>query len=907
MILHSLTVSGLRCFRNPARLDDFSESINIIHGPNESGKSTLITGLALAFLNRHDMTGDAIEAFRPWGTSLSPVIRAEFASGGKRYCLEKGFLGNARSVLSEWDGLRHQRLDEGKAADDKVRRMMQAEFSGRGLSKNTQWGLAHLLWMPQGADRFSNLSLAEPGIEDYFRQAMGATLFSKKDDKLLDSISKRYADIFTPKTGGFKANSEVNVAEQEVKAAEERLGRVLRDLEAIREAETDLVLQDSRLAQLKADSAKLKQEKKDLMGRIDRIRELEAQRNTMKAQLQSASQAWETVKNEWQQVENLKRTIEAAKSEISRKEKAIIPLKADLDKASKELVSKRAIAKDLEKSIKETNKDFQKANDLQQAKNRLESTTNLAAQVRSARELNTKIADLEKELSKQPCPGAADVKSAENSKSRIDAREAEARAQGLAIDVTAYTEFDMTVCTSEEEKTYTIRPDEPLSLVSADRMTLDIRGLGRIEIKSGSTDVKKLLEQIAAEKKALKEILDRYGVATLSDLKERYDWGLKQNLQINTLRENLQTTLGPGNTLRLLESQLQKEETALQEQCSRLGVTREELTKAEAPDVDVLKNRLDSLNTQRDELDKGVSELDKLEKSLAKQVDELQQEINNLRTSSETSQGELKRRLEPYDSDEEKLKSVLAEKEKEKTNKENELAQLEKLIPKNAAELERDVHKLEREIKTLDEVTIPEVRDSRAVLRGKLDEAGNRGLYSEAVRCEEKLEIAQGKYQLALKKAQAVRLLHCLGHTRKAQLLDALTEPVRDEASRIFQLITDSPERSIELQPNLSLAGVRVGREDPQAIGALAEFSIGTQEQLMMSVRLALGHFLGQVERQLVVLDDPLVNTDSDRLQRILRLLETASETLQIVILTCHIDRYQDISGKRFDIREAAL
>jgi DNA repair exonuclease SbcCD ATPase subunit len=907
MILRSLTVSGLRCFRNPAQLNDFSEGINIIHGPNESGKSTLITGLALAFLDRHDMTGEAIEAFRPWGTSLSPVINAEFTFGGKRYCLEKGFLDNARSTLSEWDGRRYQRLDEGKAADNKVRRMMQAEFSGRGLSKNTQWGLAHLLWMPQGADRFHSLSLAEPGIEDYFRQAMGATLFSKEDDKLLGSISKRYSGIFTPKTGGFKANSEVSLAEQEVKTAKERLDSVVRDLEAIREAETDLLLQNSRLEELEADSAKLKQERKALKGRIDRIRELESQRNTMKAQLQSATQAWETVKKEWQQVDNLKKTIAAAESEIAQKEKAIIPLNADCDEASKELNSKRATEKDLEKDIKETNQEFQKANDLQQAKNRLESVAHLASQVQSARDLNTKLADLEKELSKQPCPGIADVKSAEKSKSLVDAREAEARAQGLAIDVTAYSDFNMTVSTSEEEKTYTIRPDEPLSLASADRMTLDIRGLGRIEIRSGSADVKKLLKQIAEEKKALKEILDKYGVATLSDLKERYDWGLKQNLQLNTLRENLQTTLGPGNTLRLLESRLQKEEKALQEQCSGLGVTQEELAKAEAPDVDVLKNRLDGLNTQRDELVKEVSELDKLEKSLSKQVAKLEQEISNLRTSDETSRGELKRRLEPYDSDEEKLKSVLADKEKEKTNKENELAKLEKLIPKNAAELERGALKLDREIKKLDEETIPEVRDSRAVLRGKLDEAGNRGLYSEAVQCEEALEIAQGKYQVALKKAQAIRLLHYLGLTRKSQLLDALTEPIRDEATRIFQLITDSPGRSIELRPDLQLEGIRVGEEDSRAIGTMEEFSIGTQEQLMMSVRLALGHFLGQVERQLVVLDDPLVNTDSDRLQRILRLLEAASETLQIVILTCHIDSYQDISGKRFDIRETTL
>ncbi len=80
MILRSLTVSGLRCFRNPVELNDFSEGINIIYGPNESGKSTLISGLVLAFLNRHDMTGEAIEAFRPWATSLSPSFALNLPS-----------------------------------------------------------------------------------------------------------------------------------------------------------------------------------------------------------------------------------------------------------------------------------------------------------------------------------------------------------------------------------------------------------------------------------------------------------------------------------------------------------------------------------------------------------------------------------------------------------------------------------------------------------------------------------------------------------------------------------------------------------------------------------------------------------------------------------------------------------
>jgi exonuclease SbcC len=906
MILRSLAISGLRCFRNPIELGDFSEGINIIYGPNESGKSTLIKGLELAFLNRHDMTGDAMEAFRPWGTSLSPLVLAEFTSGGRQYHLEKGFLDNARSVLSEWDGHRYQRLDEGKAADDKVRRIMQAQLPTRGLSKNTQWGLAHFLWMPQGTDRFSSPFLAEPGIEDYFRQAMGATIFSKNDDKLLDFIGKRYADIFTPKTGDFKANSEVNLARQDVEATKERLNRALRDLEAIREAESDLLLHDSRLAELETDSANLKQQRQNLASQLDRIRDLTSKRDTMKAQLQTATQAWETVKKEWQEVEDLKKRIAVWKAKIAQDEKALDPLRADRDKTSKELASKRVTEKDLANDIKETTREFRKASDLQQAKNRLELAENLSTKVKSAQGLAGEITKLEEELRKQPCPSKADIEKAESLKSLVDAKEAEARAQGLTIDVIAYTDFDMTVSTSEDEQTYTIRPGDPLSLVSTDRITLDIRGLGRVEIKSGSTDVKKLLEQIAVAKKALKESLDRYGIATLSDLKERYNWGLEKNLQLKTLHENLETTLGPGNTLRLLEFQLQKEEKALKEQCSRLGMTLKELADAEAPDVDFIKNRLDSLNKQRDDLEKEILERDKLEKSLSKQVNELEQEISNLRTSTETSSGELERRLEPYDSDEEKLKAALAEKGAEKNRIEEDLAELERQIPKNAAEIERNAIRLDQKIKEIDEVTIPEVRDKRAVLRGKLDEAGNRGLYSKAVQGEEGLRIAEGRYAIALRKAQGIRLLQYLGRARKDQLLDALTEPIRDEATRIFQLVTDS-DRSLELASDLSLSGIKIDREDSETIGALREFSIGTQEQLMMSVRLALGHFLGQVERQLVVLDDPLVNTDPHRLERILNLLEAASKTLQIVILTCHIDRYEGITGKRFDIREAIL
>jgi uncharacterized protein YhaN len=81
---------------------------------------------------------------------------------------------------------------------------------------------------------------------------------------------------------------------------------------------------------------------------------------------------------------------------------------------------------------------------------------------------------------------------------------------------------------------------------------------------------------------------------------------------------------------------------------------------------------------------------------------------------------------------------------------------------------------------------------------------------------------------------------------------------------------------------------------------ALSNLSGGEQEQLFLIARLALADVLAKDERQLVVLDDVLNATDSGRLARILSLLEEVSERLQIIILTCHPERYRGLDGANF-------
>jgi DNA repair protein SbcC/Rad50 len=72
-------------------------------------------------------------------------------------------------------------------------------------------------------------------------------------------------------------------------------------------------------------------------------------------------------------------------------------------------------------------------------------------------------------------------------------------------------------------------------------------------------------------------------------------------------------------------------------------------------------------------------------------------------------------------------------------------------------------------------------------------------------------------------------------------------------------------------------------------------------------VRLALADLLFRTDRELVVLDDALTFTDSGRFARILGILDEAAARFQMLILTCHPERYSGLSEACFiDLEKTA-
>jgi len=116
------------------------------------------------------------------------------------------------------------------------------------------------------------------------------------------------------------------------------------------------------------------------------------------------------------------------------------------------------------------------------------------------------------------------------------------------------------------------------------------------------------------------------------------------------------------------------------------------------------------------------------------------------------------------------------------------------------------------------------------------------------------------------------------------------------------------------LQPHLDgvFGSADLGFKDAFAISGLTRSGVreefealsdGTQEQLSVLVRLAFAELLAERGVPVpLVLDDPLVYSDDDRLARMCRVLEGAASRLQIIVLTCRATAFQTLSGHRVSL-----
>jgi DNA repair exonuclease SbcCD ATPase subunit len=135
------------------------------------------------------------------------------------------------------------------------------------------------------------------------------------------------------------------------------------------------------------------------------------------------------------------------------------------------------------------------------------------------------------------------------------------------------------------------------------------------------------------------------------------------------------------------------------------------------------------------------------------------------------------------------------------------------------------------------------------------------------------------KEQLAAALELAIDTLRDCVHTFQENAL----EPVADDAGRLLRQITGGRHQSVRLDQQTMEPAVRIGARDDIDI---TELSRGTRDQLYLAIRLALVDALSGGIRLPLVLDDPCVHFDAERLAATSRLLSEIARERPVIIVT---------------------
>ncbi len=178
-------------------------------------------------------------------------------------------------------------------------------------------------------------------------------------------------------------------------------------------------------------------------------------------------------------------------------------------------------------------------------------------------------------------------------------------------------------------------------------------------------------------------------------------------------------------------------------------------------------------------------------------------------------------------------------------------------------------------------------------MRGNIEAQGD--LYGRLVKAKEALARCEADEKRVELDAYAIKELREAFETVREQLQKDVVKPLEDVVSKHFESLTQNRYNSVKFDQSLKLETLET---DSVSAVAIEDVSFGTREQLALLTRLCLAELLAKEDSgQVVILDDNLVHTDDERMETACRLLEDASEKVQIIVFTCHPERYDCIKN----------
>lgn len=889
MILHSLELTHVGRFRETVRLGPFASGLNVLAAPNESGKSTALQAAARALFDRHSTRSEEIKALQPAGTSLAPRVVVEFETRAGRFRLAKTFLQKPESQLHQQRSGSWELIADADAADQRVQSLLQSSLPGRGATKTEHWGFLGFLWARQGEPTIW------PGLEDAeVGQRIRARLARVELDPVIEQLRLRLAtaaEAIITGTGQYRTGGPLRQAEDDLAAIEA-------NLVSLRQTRTELDEALRRFQQSEAEVARLEKE--------------HAERSVAAATLRDQSLAAERLRTQLDAHLQALATSEEKLATVTADADALARLQREQAETQASLAQARASAQSAEQALHEVRARLDQAQSdqsrhetalqlLRAAHQRLQSliklreistsAATLAKQLKKAEAASAAIAALEAKKTQLPALAPAKLKKLEDLAESVHTLRTRLQALGLTIELTPDKKATVENRTAPVSPAQTLPAGKTARLQSPQALDLQLVGWGRLVVRSGSHDAQEVAKDLAQAEADLQESLQQAGVSTLVAARNAVTARKDLEGQLKVAAAALEPHLGNYESLEDLRQAAAAAARRAEAQTANLAPTEAEQTRsltdleaaeaAQAESVTAAESALAALNKQ-------LAKLRSEERTASQAAQQANKQVSDHDSRARALEAQAKGIADRY------ADGIAST----RTAAQLAFAQAEARVVATKAELPPDFEKLpernKRAAASLQQISndLQARRTDRDQSQATLEILGGQGLYSRETELEEKKAEALMRREAARARGWSARVAHDLIEHRKQAATKAVLAPLEQRLTAAFAELTANTHRQVFLDERLQIAGIGRNREETHAFDQLSQ---GAKEQLLLCLRIAVAQELATEEPQVLILDDVLVNTDPVRQDRVLDVLGAQAARLQILILTCHPDRYRGV------------
>lgn len=890
MRIRSLTLKNFRKFTEPVTVRGFGPGVNVLAERNEFGKSTLLAAINGVIFQRYKSTADAVKSFSHHTHQAAPEVRLELEVGGEGWAIEKRFSGASGKALLVGPG--GQRF-ENDAAEKRLQELLGFGAGTRAAEPGI-WGT---LWVAQGQS-FAVPALDDRSlrtIQDCLAAEVGALTGGRRGRSIPASVNAALDELWTSRgapRGRFKQahdrRAEVTAELAELEQKRGQLERWLLDradkrvtLEARRASGKEQELEANR-RQAEEEKARVAVRETELAAARDRLRRLEAELGAAEREAQDRKE----------------RALRLAA--LEDKGRALVEQRAALDERLAAIAAQiEAVAIELT----DEGERVQLAEDELARAARTRDALAAHAGLDRQRASLARVDAIEEELgaiTREVAGLAVDDKAMKRIAAAVDEHSA---AEAALSAVATLVELSLLPAAAGRVTVDGKAPPEgPLRLLGD--AAIDIDGIGRIVVRPRIADRETLLAREAQARSELARLLAAARCATVDEARH----ALARRKELEGRRGLLATALAeaaPGDRSVGLASGTPALRQWVVAEEARLGAELSSLGLSELPPLEALEQTVSAATRRRDEARREAGTIERKlaslrEEEAAARATRKERAAQGATATSERD--ELARRLEldrarvTDDALERAAEQLRAQVTGERAALDAALAAHEQAGESTEAIALR-IRRFDEALaswRRTDQQLELELRD----LAARIDVNEGDGIDEELD--EKRAEAARLDEEIAACEAEAetLRLLSDVLREAERTAGERYLEPVLTRVEPYLRTLL--PQARLTMSPDdLTVQSVERGplREE------LLRLSDGTREQIAVLTRLAFARTLLDKGRPaMVILDDALVFSDDQRMDRMFDILQRAGQHMQILVLTCRERVFAELGGTQLRV-----